>query len=134
MDWIMQKIPLGKTAHKIVYHPTMKVYSALVSSPKPVLLRNDDGIPIDGRDESSRTKGEFLPVVESFSLIMISPVTWEIVDRYDFQEYEQGLSLHCSLLESKQTSSGKKHFITVGTGFLRGEDTAMRGSVSTFIF
>lgn len=109
----------------------MRVYSALVSQPRSVRLRNDEGVPIDGQEENERDPGAFLPTVNQYSMIMISPVTWEVVDRVDFQEYEQGLSLECVVLESKQTSTGKKHFMAVGTGYLRGEDTAMRGSVST---
>ena len=106
----------------------MRVYSVLVSEPKPVRLRNDDGTWADGQEED-RKEGDFLPTVDKFSLLMVSPVTWETVDRVEFNEYEQGLSLECAVLESKQTKSGKKHFIAVGTGYQRGEDTAMRGSV-----
>lgn len=128
MDWVVQKVPLHQTVHKIAYHPVMRVYSVLVSEPKPVRLRNDDGTWTDGQ-EDERKEGDFLPTVDKFSLLMVSPVTWETVDRVEFNEYEQGLSLECAVLESKQTKSGKKHFIAVGTGYLRGEDTAMRGSV-----
>ncbi|KAG2221910.1 hypothetical protein INT45_013246, partial [Circinella minor] len=132
MDWVMRKVPLGQTVHKIDFHPTMQVYGALVSEPKQVRLRNEEGTFMDGEEDEEREPGQFLPIVDQYSLIMISPVTWETVDRVDFQEYEQGLSLHCSVLESKQTSSGTKHFMAVGTGYLRGEDTAMRGSIYIF--
>ncbi|CDH59136.1 cleavage and polyadenylation specificity factorsubunit 1 [Lichtheimia corymbifera JMRC:FSU:9682] len=131
MDWVVQKVPLHQTVHKIAYHPVMRVYSVLVSEPKPVRLRNDDGTWTDGQ-EDERKEGDFLPTVDKFSLLMVSPVTWETVDRVEFNEYEQGLSLECAVLESKQTKSGKKHFIAVGTGYLRGEDTAMRGSIQIF--
>ncbi|KAG0172330.1 Cleavage and polyadenylation specificity factor subunit 1 [Apophysomyces sp. BC1034] len=131
MDWIMQKVPLGQTVHKIEYHPTMRVYAVLVSSPEAVRLRNEEGAPIDGK-EGERDVGEFLPVVDRYSLLMVSPVTWEVVDRVEFEEYEQGFSLQCVALESKQTSTGRKHFMAVGTGYLRGEDTAMRGSIYLF--
>ncbi|KAL0094494.1 CPSF A subunit region-domain-containing protein [Phycomyces blakesleeanus] len=132
MDWVMQRIPLGQTAHKIQYDPTMRVYAVLVSTPQPVRLRNEEGAPVDGKEEEGREPGEFLPLVDRFSLLMVSPVTWETVDRIEFEEYEQGFSLQCVALESKQTSTGRKHFMTVGTGFLRGEDTAMRGSIYIF--
>ncbi|KAI9004902.1 CPSF A subunit region-domain-containing protein [Phycomyces nitens] len=132
MDWVMQRIPLGQTAHKIQYDPTMRVYAVLVSTPQAVRLRNEEGAPVDGKEEEGREPGEFLPLVDRFSLLMVSPVTWETVDRIEFEEYEQGFSLQCVALESKQTSTGRKHFMTVGTGFLRGEDTAMRGSIYIF--
>ncbi|ORY96617.1 CPSF A subunit region-domain-containing protein [Syncephalastrum racemosum] len=132
MDWVMQKVPVGQTIHKIEYHPTMRVYAALVSSPRPVRLRNEEGQPIDNMEDDGRAEGTFLPTVEQFSMIMISPVTWETVDKVDFQEYEQGLSLFAAQLESKQTSTGRKYFMAVGTGFLKGEDSAMRGSIHIF--
>jgi cleavage and polyadenylation specificity factor subunit 1 len=137
LDWVIQKIPLGQTVHKIQYHPVMRVYAVLVSSEQPVNLQKEDDAPApdNGQDASTthdeREPGEFLPQIDRFSMLMVSPVTWEIVDRVDFEEFEQCFSLQCAALESKQTSTGRKHFMVVGTGVLRGEDTTMRGSVST---
>ncbi|KAI8646973.1 CPSF A subunit region-domain-containing protein [Parasitella parasitica] len=138
LDWVMQKIPLGQTVHKIQYHPIMRVYAVLVSTEQPVNLQTADDLPAaEGDEEPSaandeRGPGEFLPQVDRFSMIMVSPVTWEIVDKVDFEEFEQCFSLQCAALESKQTSSGRKHFMVVGTGVLRGEDTTMRGSIRIF--
>ncbi|CEP07342.1 hypothetical protein [Parasitella parasitica] len=138
LDWVMQKIPLGQTVHKIEYHPIMRVYAVLVSTEQPVNLQTADDIPpTEGQEpsaanEEQRGPGEFLPQVDRFSMIMVSPVTWEVVDRVDFEEFEQGFSLQCAALESKQTSTGRKHFMVVGTGVLRGEDTTMRGSIRIF--
>ncbi|KAI8969822.1 CPSF A subunit region-domain-containing protein [Pilobolus umbonatus] len=135
LDWVIQKVPLNKTVHKIQYHPVMRVYAVLVSSPTNIRLRNDDNQYIDGiegEEGEERKPGEFLPAVDKFSMIMVSPVTWEIVDTVEFDEFEQCFSLQCAALESKQTSTGRKHFMVVGTGFLRGEDTTMRGSIRIF--
>lgn len=132
LDWVMQKIPLHQSVHKIQYHPIMKVYAVLVSTPGPVRLQNDEEVP-EGEappKTEEREPGEFLPEVDKFSMIMVSPVTWETVDEVEFEEFEQCFSLQCAALESKQTSTGRKYFMVVGTGGLRGEDTTMRGSVS----
>lgn len=160
MDWLIEKVTLGQTIHKIKYHPAMRVYSVLVSTAMvatvavsdhhddgestttttttSAAIANDDdgassakstGAGTDNKKDA-REPGAFLPKVDRFSLLLISPVTWETVDRVDFDEFEQGLSLECVLLDSKQTSSGRKHFIAVGTGVMRGEDTPMKGSVS----
>lgn len=140
LDWVMQKIPLGQTVHKIQYHPVMRVYAVLVSSEQPVNLQKEDDAPAPENDQEASTThderepGEFLPQIDRFSMIMVSPVTWEIVDKVDFEEFEQCFSLQCAALESKQTSTGRKHFMVVGTGVLRGEDTTMRGSVSILVF
>jgi cleavage and polyadenylation specificity factor subunit 1 len=133
LDWVIQKVPLGQTVHKVEYHPVMRVYAVLVSTPEPVRLRNDDNQYLDGEEEE-RLRGEFLPRVDKFSMLMISPVTWETVDCVEFEEFEQCFSLQCAALESKQTSTGRKHFMVVGTGSLRGEDTTMRGSVRIVIY
>lgn len=169
MDWLLKKVPLGQTVHKIRYHPTMHVYVVLVSTPMEADLENisaeattvtaNSGAATDTstpttennnetnedneaekeltsvieseltQSKKEREPGAFLPLVDRYSLLMISPVTWETVDQITFSEYEQGLSLECVSLESKQTSTGRKHFIVIGTGVLRGEDTAMKGSV-----
>ncbi|KAI8337525.1 CPSF A subunit region-domain-containing protein [Chlamydoabsidia padenii] len=143
MEWLVDKIPLGQTVHKIKYHPTMRVYTVLVSTPmeaQVVAPSGDDDETSTTRSSSveppatkkDREPGSFLPRVDRFSLLLISPVTWETVDRVDFDEFEQGLSLECVSLESKQTSSGRKHFMAVGTGVLRGEDSPMKGSIYVY--
>lgn len=134
LDWVMQKIPLHQSVHKIQYHPVMKVYAVLVSTPAPVRLQNEEEVPEGETPAKSeeREPGEFLPEVDKFSMIMVSPVTWETVDAVEFEEFEQCFSLQCAALESKQTSTGRKYFMVVGTGGLRGEDTTMRGSIRIF--
>ncbi|RUS19169.1 hypothetical protein BC937DRAFT_87899 [Endogone sp. FLAS-F59071] len=129
LDWPVRKIPMGCSVHKIQYHPTMQVYAVLVATPEPFLIRDENGIPIDGEE---RDPNALLPEVERFSMVLVSPVTWEIVDRYIFDEAEQGLALECVSLESKQTATGRKSFMAIGTGFNRGEDTAMRGRIYIF--
>ncbi|KAF9586527.1 Cleavage and polyadenylation specificity factor subunit 1 [Lunasporangiospora selenospora] len=79
----------------------------------------------------SSTPG-FRPETERQSLELISPVTWETVDQYEFQEYEIVTSLETVSLESSQDASGRKKFIAVGTSFIRGEDSAMRGTIYIF--
>jgi cleavage and polyadenylation specificity factor subunit 1 len=72
----------------------------------------------------------YYPQVGSYSLELISPVTWETVDRYKMDEYEQVLCCSAVDLQSKETASGLKLFLAVGTGVFRGEDLAARGRVS----
>ncbi|OZJ02423.1 hypothetical protein BZG36_04828 [Bifiguratus adelaidae] len=115
-----------KSVHKIVYHEAMQVYAVLISTSENFIMRDEDGEPTIPEDIP---EGRFLPVVERYQLVLVSPITWEIVDRFNFEEAEQGLALACVSLESKATASGRKDFIVVGTGYGRGEDVAMRGSV-----
>ncbi|KAL1925408.1 uncharacterized protein VTP21DRAFT_291 [Calcarisporiella thermophila] len=126
VDWPVQKIHLGRTLHRIVYHAAMQVYVVLSSVPEEFIQRDDNGEVV-----GQANKG-LSPTLDRFSIELVSPVTWETVDRYEFAEYEQGLCLECVTLESKQTASGRKDFIAVGTGFFRGEDVAMRGCIYVF--
>jgi cleavage and polyadenylation specificity factor subunit 1 len=110
----------------------MRVYAVLVSTSVPTRMKNDDNQYIDGKETDERGPGEFLPEMEQFSMILVSPVTWEIVDKVEFEEFEQCFSLECALLDSKQTSTGRKYYMIIGTGTLKGEDTTMKGSVKLF--
>lgn len=79
----------------------------------------------------THTGAGFRPSSERQTLELVSPVTWETVDKYELQEYEIVTSIETVSLESTQDASGRKKFIAVGTSFLRGEDSTMRGTVSS---
>ncbi|KAG2182258.1 hypothetical protein INT43_007185 [Umbelopsis isabellina] len=128
--WPMKKILLNSTVHKVQYHAKMEVYAMLVSSPQPIELKNEEGAPLDGKE--TRDEGEYLPMIEEFSMVLVSPITWEVVDKHTLDEAEQGFALECMNLESKQTTSGRKDFMVIGTGYLKGEDTAMKGRILIF--
>ncbi|CAG8616381.1 1335_t:CDS:10, partial [Acaulospora colombiana] len=128
MEWPVRKILLHRSVHGIEYHPEMQVYALLSSSPVEFLLRDENGDSI----EIERDGAQFLPETLRFTLELISPVTWETVDRHELQDDEQGLCIKCVSLQTKSTSSGRKSFIAIGTGFFRGEDVGMRGNVYVF--
>ncbi|CAG8584006.1 12053_t:CDS:10 [Acaulospora morrowiae] len=128
MEWPVRKIMLHRSVHGIEYHPEMQVYALLSSSPVEFLLKDENGESI----EIERDSAQFLPETLRFTLELISPVTWETVDRHELQDDEQGLCIKCVSLQTKSTSSGRKSFIAIGTGFFRGEDVGMRGNVYVF--
>ncbi|KAF9111435.1 Cleavage and polyadenylation specificity factor subunit 1 [Mortierella sp. AM989] len=74
----------------------------------------------------------FRPTSEKQTLELVSPVTWETVDRYELNEYEIVTSIETVSLESNQDASGRKKFIAVGTSYIKGEDSAMRGTIYIF--
>ncbi|KAG0089651.1 Cleavage and polyadenylation specificity factor subunit 1 [Podila epicladia] len=80
----------------------------------------------------AHTGAGFRPSSERQTLELVSPVTWETVDKYELQEYEIVTSIETVSLESTQDASGRKKFIAVGTSFLRGEDSTMRGTIYIF--
>ncbi|CAG8539305.1 7635_t:CDS:10, partial [Racocetra fulgida] len=128
MEWTVKKIQLNRSVYGIEYHPEMQVYALLTSVPVEFLLRDENGEPL----ELERDSSQFLPETQRFTLELISPVTWETVDRHDFHDDEQGLCIKCVSLQTKSTTSGRKSFIAIGTGIFRGEDVGMRGNVYVF--
>ncbi|CAG8621050.1 17852_t:CDS:10, partial [Gigaspora margarita] len=128
MEWTVKKVQLNRSVYGIEYHPEMQVYALLTSLPVEFLLRDENGEPIEFERDSS----QFLPETQRFTLELISPVTWETVDRHDFHDDEQGLCIKCVSLQTKSTTSGRKSFIAIGTGIFRGEDVGMRGNVYVF--
>ncbi|CAG8638902.1 15184_t:CDS:10, partial [Funneliformis caledonium] len=129
MEWPIKKIPLNRTGYGIEYHAEMQVYALATSIPVEFILRDENGDPINDVEQE---RDQLLPETQKFSLELISPVTWETVDSYGFLEDEQILCIKCVNLQTKSTSSGRKSFIAVGTGFFRGEDVGMRGNVYIF--
>ncbi|PKC68294.1 hypothetical protein RhiirA1_457369 [Rhizophagus irregularis] len=129
MEWPVKKIPLRRTGYGVEYHAEMQVYALATSIPVEFILGDENEDPIN---DAEQDRDQLLPETLKFSLELISPVTWETVDRYDFMEDEQILCIKCVNLQTKSTSSGRKSFIAVGTGFFRGEDVGMRGNVYVF--
>ncbi|CAG8449548.1 6133_t:CDS:10 [Ambispora gerdemannii] len=128
MEWALRKVHLGRTVHEIEYHPEMQVYVIMTSRPIPFHIRDENGDPIDGEHDPAH----FCPDTYRYFLELLSPVTWETVDYHEFNEDEQGLCVKCVNLHTKSTASGRKSFVAVGTGYFRGEDVGMRGTIYIF--
>ncbi|KAJ3220748.1 Cleavage and polyadenylation specificity factor subunit 1 [Clydaea vesicula] len=135
------KVNLGRTPLKISYHYESFKHVLATSTPVDFNLEKakyaaalSAGV-IDVNDEDAKPKpndndsGKYYPEIGSYALELVSPVTWETVDIHKMEEYEMILCVESVLLESKQTESGSKLFLAVGTGFFRGEDLATRGRI-----
>ncbi|TPX54847.1 hypothetical protein PhCBS80983_g05700 [Powellomyces hirtus] len=149
-DWPYCKVPLGRNAHKITYHYSTQTYVVSTSTPVPFVLstaqhaaavaagviEQGDELPetestqrnIGVKDED-RDSGMYMPHIGAFSIELVSPVTWETSDAIAMEEHEHILAMQAVELESKQTSSGRKMFLAIGTGIVRGEDLATRGRI-----
>jgi cleavage and polyadenylation specificity factor subunit 1 len=68
-------------------------------------------------------------MADQFVVNLISPITWTIVDHYQLDECEHGVSMKTLLLRSSQTVSGLKSYLVVGTSSVHGEDHSCRGRV-----
>ncbi|KAJ3339361.1 Cleavage and polyadenylation specificity factor subunit 1 [Gonapodya sp. JEL0774] len=154
-DWPIRKIPLKRTPHHVMAHATSQTFVLATSTTVPFILSRaqyaaavlagviEEGEQVNGQVPTAdplkpdtgmegRPPGAFLPEDRQFQLELISPLTWETVDRYQFAEYEHILDAQTISLESKQTASGRKLFIVVGTGFVRAEDLSSRGKIYIF--
>ncbi|KAI9015412.1 CPSF A subunit region-domain-containing protein [Hyaloraphidium curvatum] len=155
--WPIRKIPLDRTPHHLVSHPSSE--KVVLSSSKKVnfLLPRaqyaaavtagviEDGeeyngampdkdplVPTDVTRSSLPVPGAYMPQTSAYSLELVSPITWEPVDVHEFGEYEVVLDAKPISFESKQTVSGRKLYIVVGTGMQRSEDLAARGKLYVF--
>ncbi|KAI8825062.1 CPSF A subunit region-domain-containing protein [Fimicolochytrium jonesii] len=149
-EWPYCKAPFGKTVHKITYHHTTQTYAIATSTPTPFylsqaqhaaavaagIIEQGDELPDQdqarknfGVKDEDREKGMYLPEVGSYDVELVSPVTWESCDAIAFEQHEHVLALHALELESKQTASGRKLFLAIGTGVVRGEDLSARGRI-----
>ena len=144
------KVPLGRSAHSIAYHIPSQTY-VLSSSSRAVfqidkarymaavaagVIENGAELPEAEKKVSDiqdviedREPGMFLPEINACQIELVSPVTWETVDIVKMGEGEQVISVAAVELSSKETTSGKKTYIAVGTGYMRSEDLPCRGRV-----
>lgn len=153
--WPISKIRLDRTPHRVVYHPTSEKVVLATSKPTNFVLSRaqyaaavtagvieegeefngtmPDHSPLDlTTGTADRLPGAFMPRVNAYTLELMSPITWEPVDRHEFGEYEVVLDVKAISFESKQTVSGRKLYIVVGTGINRSEDLAARGKLYVF--
>ncbi|KAJ2841486.1 mRNA cleavage and polyadenylation factor subunit, partial [Coemansia erecta] len=87
-------------------------------------------IPEHSRNDLRTTSAP--PLVPRFYMDLLSPVTWETVDSFAFDENEHIVEMRTLVLESSQAVSGSKPFLCVATGFVLGEDVSSRGRVYIF--
>ncbi|KAF9362920.1 Cleavage and polyadenylation specificity factor subunit 1 [Mortierella sp. NVP85] len=106
--------------------------AAAVASATPATAMANGTADLNGSMKAKSVGPGFRPLSERQTLELVSPVTWETVDRYELNEYELVTSIETVSLESSQDASGRKKFIAVGTSYIKGEDSAMRGTIYIF--
>ena len=146
-DWPCCKVPLHRSAHKLTCHYSSETYVMATSKMLPFsfakaqyaaavafgVIEEGQALPdsekkITGiRDLTEFETGMYFPLVEKFQLELVSPVTWETVDIIDVPEAEHVVCVQAVELSSKETATGKKLYVAVGTGFMRSEDLTSRG-------
>uniref|UniRef100_A0A673HFA7 Cleavage and polyadenylation specificity factor subunit 1-like n=1 Tax=Sinocyclocheilus rhinocerous TaxID=307959 RepID=A0A673HFA7_9TELE len=129
--WPVRKIPLRCTIHYVSYHVESKVY-AVCSSVKEQCTR----IPrMTGEEKEfetiERDERYIHPQQESFSIQLISPVSWEAIPntRIDLEEWEHVTCMKTVALKSQETVSGLKGYVALGTCLMQGEEVTCRGRI-----
>ncbi|KAG0316254.1 Cleavage and polyadenylation specificity factor subunit 1, partial [Dissophora globulifera] len=122
----------GVDAAKAASGAAAPAATATAQPPPPATSANAASMDANNSAKAKLSGPGFRPQSERHTLELVSPVTWETVDRYELNEYEIVTSMETVSLESSQDASGRKKFIVVGTSFIRGEDSAMRGTIYIF--
>ncbi|KAK3924905.1 Cleavage and polyadenylation specificity factor subunit 1 [Frankliniella fusca] len=85
------------------------------------------------KELSEEERGERfpLPLQEHFSILLFSPVSWEVIPntRIELDDWEHVTCLKTVSLAYEGTRSGLKGYVAVGTNYNYGEDVTSRGRI-----
>ncbi|XP_043546870.1 cleavage and polyadenylation specificity factor subunit 1 isoform X1 [Chiloscyllium plagiosum] len=141
--WPVRKIPLRCTAHYVSYHVETKVY-AVTTSITEICNRIPKMTGEDKEFESVDRDDRYIyPMLEKFSIQLISPVSWEAIPNtrkleefdnrrgevIDMEDWEHVTCMKTVSLRSEETVSGLKGYIAVGTCLTQGEEVTCRGRI-----
>ncbi|XP_066019502.1 cleavage and polyadenylation specificity factor subunit 1-like [Pocillopora verrucosa] len=132
--WPVRKVPLRCTPHFVTYNRESKTYAVVTSlseQTKRVVKLNTEDHEAEDIDRDSRF---VYPIIDRFSLQLISPVSWEIIPgtRIEMEDWEHVTTCKNLMLASQETHAGHKGFICVGTTHVYGEDITCRGRILIF--
>ncbi|XP_063236950.1 cleavage and polyadenylation specificity factor subunit 1 [Bacillus rossius redtenbacheri] len=132
--WPVRKVPLRCTPHFATYHLESKTYCVVTSQAEPTnkyyrFNGEDKELTIEERNERFS-----LPLQERFSVLLFSPVSWEIIPntKMELDEWEHVTCLKNVSLSYEGATSGFKGYIAVGTNYNYGEDVTSRGRILIF--
>ncbi|KAG5439169.1 hypothetical protein PCANB_001468 [Pneumocystis canis] len=124
----IKNIEIQKTVTSVAYHVSKHVYAICTSELEDYEVLDEDNEPVFDRENDDNT----FPKLSHGFLELMSPKTWEIIDKYSFAKNETAITVKSVNLEVSEYTKIQKEFIAVGTGIFRGEDLAMRGA--TYLF
>ncbi|KAK7874284.1 hypothetical protein R5R35_007770 [Gryllus longicercus] len=132
--WPVRKVPLRCTPHFATYHLESKTYCVVTSLAEPTnkyykFNGEDKELTVEERNDRFP-----LPVQEKFSILLFSPVSWEVIPntKMELEEWEHVTCLKNVSLAYEGTRSGLKGYIAVGTNYNYGEDITSRGRILIF--
>ncbi|RZF44304.1 hypothetical protein LSTR_LSTR006854 [Laodelphax striatellus] len=132
--WPVRKVPLRCTLHFVTYHVESKTYCIITSLAEP----SNKYYKFNGEDKelSEEDRGDRFPfpVQERFSVLLFSPVSWEVIPntKTDLEDWEHVTCLKNVSLAYEGTRSGLKGYIALGTNYNYSEDITSRGRILIF--
>lgn len=132
--WPVRKVPLRCTPRQIVYHRDTRVYCLVTQTDEP----SNKYYRFNGEDKelTEENKGErfIYPNFSKFSVVLVSPETWEIVPEcsIQFEEWEHVTAFKLVKLAYEGTRSGLKEYLCIGTNFNYSEDITSRGNIHIY--
>ncbi|KAF4518485.1 hypothetical protein B566_EDAN006490 [Ephemera danica] len=129
--WPCRKVPLRCTPHFVSYHLESKTYCIVTSTSEP----SNNVYKFNGEDKElsiEKRNDRFpFPHVQRFSILLFSPVSWEVIPNtsMELDEWEHVTCLKNVSLAYEGTHSGLKGYIAVGTNYNYGEDITSRGRI-----
>lgn len=83
--WPVRKVPLRCTPHMVTYHLESKTYCLVTSSSEP----SNQYYRFNGEDKEhsveERDERFPLPMQDRFSIMLFSPVSWEVSSTYSIE-------------------------------------------------
>ncbi|KAJ9053518.1 mRNA cleavage and polyadenylation factor subunit [Entomophthora muscae] len=127
-----RKVPLGSTPHHIAYHAPSRTYGLIHSTSEPFQPTEDFPAVPDFEETGGYQPGAppHMPSVTRFSLSLVSPITWEMVDTHTFSPNERVTACIAVGLETKYQA--RRTFLAVSTSFNQGEEVVIRGRIHLF--
>lgn len=89
--WPVRKVPLRCTPHMVTYHLESKTYCLVTSSSEP----SNEYFRFNGEDKEhsveERDERFPMPMQDKFSIMLFSPVSWEVSTRHLIKTDFKGL-------------------------------------------
>ena len=123
--WHAKKLSLNESFRALAWFDPMSVCIGATSRRSPFSVEEEDG-------RAEMDESQLQPMVDTGSLVVVSPATWTIVDRHEFAHNEVALAVHIVSLEVSEHTKEQRKLVAVGTGIFRGEDHSARGGVYVF--
>ena len=123
-------LPPGSRIQHIVH--LNDAYAMTITTPTPFTLPLDEHAPLSDNQHYSSPSHAPDAMTVSYKLVLVSPLTWSIVDEYELNEHEHVTCMQACSLQTKQTITGRKHFLVLGTALVKSEDRPSRGRLLVF--